>query len=102
MLAALHVLSDPFLKRRHTSAVYGQLVTVIQAHPPSRIKLFENHAKILCLSDPDGSRFLSVQGSSNLTAVQRVENYHISSAPDVYRFYVEQFFERMLGHAKVK
>lgn len=101
-LAALHVLSDPFLKRRHTSAVYGALVTTIQAHPPSRLKLFENHAKILCLAAPEGSRFLSVQGSSNLTSVQRVENYHVSTAPEVYHFYVEQFFLRILGHAASK
>lgn len=96
-LAALHVLSDPFLKRRHTSAVYGQLVNVIQSHPPSRLKLFPNHARILSMCDADGARFLSVQGSSNLTAVQRVENYHISTAPEVYHFYVTAFFERMLN-----
>lgn len=94
-LAALHVLSDPFLKRRHTSAIYGQLVTLIQSRPGCRLKLFNNHAKILCLSDAAGARFLSVQGSSNLTAVQRVENYHVSSAPEVYQFYVSEFFEPM-------
>lgn len=99
-LAALYVLSDPFLKRRHTAAVYGQLVTVIQARPPSRIKLFPNHAKILAMCDPVQSRFLSVQGSSNLTAVQRVENYHVSSVPEVYHFYRTQFFERMLADGK--
>lgn len=98
-LSSLHVLADKFLKRRHTAAVYAQLVEVIQAHPGSRIMLNPNHCKILCLSV--GGRTVSITGSANLSAVARTEQYNLTTAPDVYRFYVEQFFEPLFNR-KVK
>lgn len=90
-ISALHVLADKFLKRRHTAAVYGQLVEVIQAHPPSRIRLAPNHCKILCMTV--ARRYVSITGSANLSAVARTEQYNLTTAPDVYRFYVNEFFE---------
>lgn len=94
-LSSLHVLADKFLKRRHTAAVYAQLVEIIQAHPGSRIKLNPNHCKILCLTV--GGRYVSITGSANLSAVARTEQYNLTTAPDVYRFYVDQFFEPLLS-----
>lgn len=90
-ISALHVLADKFLKRRHTAAVYAQLVEVIQAHPPSRIRLAPNHCKILCMTV--ARRYVSITGSANLSAVARTEQYNLTTAPDVYRFYVNSFFE---------
>lgn len=90
-LANLHVLADKFLKRRHTAAVYAQLVEVIQAHPGSRILLAPNHCKILCMSV--AGRYVTITGSANLSAVARTEQYNLTTAPDVHQFFVERFFE---------
>lgn len=97
-LSSLHVLADKFLKRRHIAAVYGQLVEVIQAHPGSRIRLNPNHCKILCLTVEN--RYVSITGSANLSAVARTEQYNLCTAPDVYRFYVDEFFEPLLSRIK--
>lgn len=94
-LSSLHILADKFLKRRHTAAVYGHLVEVIQAHPGSRIKLNPNHCKILALTV--AGRTVSITGSANLSAVARTEQYNLTTAPDVYQFYVDQFFERLFS-----
>lgn len=90
-LGSLHVLADKFLKRRHTAAVYAQLVEVIQAHPPSRILLAQNHCKILCMSV--AGRYVTITGSANLSAVARTEQYILTTAPDVYQWFVQDFFE---------
>lgn len=97
-LASLHVLADKFLKRRHTSAIYAQLVELIQAHPGSRIRLAPNHCKILCMSV--AGRYVSITGSANLSAVARTEQYNLSTAEAVYRFYVDQFFEPIFGKGR--
>lgn len=94
-LSSLHILADKFLKRRHTAAVYGHLVEVIQAHPGSRIKLNPNHCKILALTV--GGRYVSITGSANLSAVARTEQYNMNTDPTTYFFYVEKFFERLLS-----
>lgn len=90
-LYAVHILGDKFVKRRHTSAIYAQMVEIITAHPPSRLKLSPNHCKILCMTV--GGRYVSVTGSANLSAVARTEQYHLSTSGDVFRFYVNEFFE---------
>lgn len=90
-LSALHFLGDKFLKRRHTAAIYAQLVELVQSHPPSRIRLTPNHVKALCLSVP--GRCVTITGSANLSAVARTEQYNLSTAPDVHAFYIQQFFE---------
>lgn len=94
-LESLHVLADKFLKRRHTSAIYAQLVEVIQSHPGSRIRLSPNHCKILCMTVR--GRTVSITGSANLSAVARTEQYNLTTSPDVYQFYTEQFFEPILN-----
>lgn len=102
-LATLSILTDPFFKRRHTSSIAAQLVSGLSAFGErGRILFFKNHAKILCLSNADQTAFVSVAGSSNLTSVQRVENYVLSTAEDVYRFYTVQFFEAMFSKAQTK
>jgi hypothetical protein len=90
-LSGLHVIADKFLKRRHTAAVYAQLVEVIQTHPPSRILLAPNHCKILCMSV--AGRYVTITGSANLSAVARTEQYNLTTSPDIHDFFVTQFFE---------
>lgn len=97
-LHSLHVLADKFLKRRHTAAVFAQLTEMIQAHPPSRIKLAPNHCKILCMSV--AGRYVTITGSANLSAVARTEQYNLTTAPEIYRFYTEQFFEPIFTGSK--
>ncbi len=94
-LSSLHVLADKFLKRRHTAAVYAQLVDIIQAHPGSRIMLNPNHCKILCLTV--GGRYVSITGSANLSAVARTEQYNLTTAQEVYDFYTLEFFEKLFS-----
>lgn len=99
-LSGLHVIADKFLKRRHTSAVYAQLVETIQAHPPSRIILAPNHCKILCMSV--AGRCVTITGSANLSAVARTEQYILTTSPDVYAFFVRDFFEAIYDKAKTR
>lgn len=94
-LKAVHILADKFIKRRHTSAIYAQMVEIVQAHPPSRIMLNPNHCKILCMTVRD--RYVSVTGSANLSAAARTEQYCLSTSPDLYSFYVNSFFEPLFN-----
>lgn len=97
VLSELHILCDPFFKRRHTSTVYNSLVTGVQRHSDrADIHVFLNHAKLLCISNADHTQFVSVQGSANFTAVARVENFVLSTSPDVYDFYVNSFFTKFI------
>lgn len=94
-LKRFSLLADKFIKRRHTSAVYGQLMEVMDAHPGCRVRLAPNHCKILCLSV--GNYYVTITGSSNASAVARTEQYVIDTSPDVYRFFVQEFFENILN-----
>ena len=94
-LYAVHVLGDKFVKRRHTSAIYAQMVEIIQSHPPSRIRLAPNHVKALCMTV--ARRYVSITGSANLSAVARTEQYNLTTSPQVYQFYVNQFFEEIFS-----
>lgn len=94
-LRSVHILADKFVKRRHTSAIYAQMVEIVTNHPPSRIRLAPNHCKILCMAA--GGRYVTITGSANLSAVARTEQYNLSTAPELYDFYVIEFFERLFS-----
>jgi len=92
-LARLTVLTDPYFKRRE-SAVCNELITGFQRHPErTRFLAFKNHIKAICISTADGSQTVTVTGSANLSAQPRCEQYVLTTAPDVYRFFVDEFFE---------
>lgn len=98
-LGRLTVFTDPYFARREPG-VYAELVTGLQRHTPrGRYLSFKNHVKAICLATADGSRTVTVTGSANLSAQPRAEQYVLTTAPDVYRFFVTEFFEAMLSHA---
>ena len=96
-LANLTVFSDPYFARR-TPANYAQLMTIVQKHAPrARYLSFKNHVKAICITSADAQRFVTVTGSANLSAQPRCEQYVLSTAPDVFQFFVDEFFEAMIN-----
>ena len=93
-LATLSVMVDPYFSRR-TPAIYAQLITGLQAHG-GRFKAFKNHCKIIAIANSDGETCV-IMGSANLSAQPRTENYTLSTAPDLYRWIRDEFFEVMLN-----
>lgn len=101
-LSALSVMVDPYFSRR-TPAIYAQLITGLQAHPwgipgagGGRFKAFKNHCKIIAIANPAG-QCCTIMGSANLSAQPRTENYTLSTAPDLYAWVRDEFFEVMLN-----
>ena len=96
-LAALTMATDPYFKTRE-AAICNQLITGILRHSPrARFLAWKNHTKLICISNADQTRFCTVTGSANLSAQPRSEQYVLTTAPDVYRFYVSEFFEVMFN-----
>lgn len=96
-LEYLTVCSDPYFQRR-TPSIYAQLVTAIQRHAPrARYLAFKNHVKVIALANADNTRFCTITGSANLSAQPRCEQYVLTTAPDVYRFFVDEFFGEMFN-----
>ena len=52
-----------------------------------------NHAKVICCANPDMSRVATVTGSGNLSSQPRIEQYIVSTSPEVYAFFVDNLFE---------
>lgn len=103
-LAALYLLTDPYFKAKPSTApIANTLIAEFARHAPhARFLAFANHTKILCMASAASDRHVTITGSSNLTAVQRCEQYALDGSPDTYRFFVEQFFEPMLKAAERK
>jgi hypothetical protein len=97
-LSALTVFTDPYFKRRE-AAIANELITGLLTIPNGRFMCFKNHTKIIALAAPDG-RTCCISGSANLSAQPRAEQYNLSTSPDLYRFYRDEFFETMLTNAK--
>jgi hypothetical protein len=96
-LAALTVVTGRYFKRRE-STIYTELVSGLQARG-QRYLAFANHCKIIAVANADSTRFCTITGSANLSAQPRCEQYVLTTAPAVYRFFVDQFFEAILTHA---
>ena len=95
-LDRLTVFTDPYFQRRESS-VAAELITGIQRHPGrARYLAFKNHIKAMCIAAPGERQVVTVTGSANLSAQPRCEQYVLTTAPDVYRFFVTEFFEAML------
>lgn len=98
-LRCLYLLTDPYFKTKPSTAPIANTLIEAFARFPGRARFmaFNNHTKILCMSDASGQRFVTVTGSSNLTAVARAEQYVLDGSPETYHFFVSQFFEPMLA-----
>lgn len=95
-IARLTFLSDPYFQQR-TPAIAAALFFALEEYADrARFKLLKNHCKIICIRDASRTRYCSVMGSANLNMQPRAENYTLSTAPEVYDFLTEQFFEAML------
>lgn len=81
----LHFLTGLYFKRRE-AAVYSLLLQGIAARG-GRYKAFENHAKVLLLANASQGTYLTVEGSANLTANPRLEQYVLTNDRELYEFH---------------
>jgi hypothetical protein len=95
-LSALTVATDPYFRKRE-AAICAELVDGLQQRG-QRFLCWKNHVKAICISSPD-NRYCTITGSANLSAQPRCEQYVLTTAPDVYHFFRDEFFEEMLSHA---
>lgn len=94
IIKELHMLCDPsLLTRKH--AIAATVMEGIARHENSRFKSFKNHAKIMCIKDKNSKNYCTITGSANLSGTPRAENYTVSTAPKMYHFFVNEFFEVM-------
>jgi hypothetical protein len=92
-LTKLTVFTDPYFQRREP-AVATTLIQGLQRHQQTYLA-FKNHCKIIALAS--GEQTCVVTGSANLSAQPRCEQYVLTTAPAVYGFFVQEFFEAMLN-----
>lgn len=92
-ITKLTVFTDPYFKRRE-SAICNYLMDGLITRG-QRFLAFKNHVKAIAIKNPEG-RTCVVQGSANLSAQPRCENYVLTTHPSMYEFYVSEFFEAMI------
>lgn len=91
-LVELTCVTDPYFKRRE-AAIAAELINgLLDRH--QRFLAFKNHVKCIALSNPAGNTCV-ITGSANLSAQPRCEQYVLTTAPDVYQFFRDEFFEAM-------
>jgi len=83
-----------YFKRRETN-VYSMLLEGLVKRG-GRLKAFETHAKVLLLNNPDHDAWYTIEGSANLTANPRLEQYVITNDKALWEFHRE-WFEEMLN-----
>lgn len=86
-IGSISFLTGLYFKRRE-SAVYAFLLDGIRARG-GRYRAFRNHAKVLLMRNLDLGIHLTVEGSANLTANPRLEQYVITNDPALYAFHRE-------------
>jgi hypothetical protein len=96
-LSQITVCTDPYFKRRE-AAIANELIIGLTERK-QRFLAFKNHVKCIAISNPDGE-CCTITGSANLSAQPRCEQYVLSTAPDVYAFFRDTFFEAMFANAK--
>ena len=87
------LFSGLYFKRRE-SAVYSTIAGGLLDRG-QRFLCFENHTKIILLSEAGGPARIVIEGSANFTANPRVENMAVSNDPDLYNFH-RDWMERTL------
>lgn len=91
---------DPYFRTRET-ALCTELLLGMQEYPDkTRAVFWKNHAKIIAIANQDETQTCVIVGSANLSAQPRAESYVMSCAPEVYKFYRDQFFEAMIANAR--
>lgn len=93
-LKNLSIITGTYFKRRESS-VYAELVSGIMDRG-QRFLTFANHCKVISLANPAGDTCV-ITGSANLSAQPRAEQYVLTTSPDVYRFFVTDFFEAIFN-----
>ncbi len=83
--ATANFLTGTYFKRRET-AVYTLLLEGIIARG-GRFRAIQNHAKVLLLNNPARGQWITVEGSANLTANPRWEQYVITNDRDLWDFH---------------
>lgn len=90
-LEQISVITDPYFKRRE-AAIANELISGLLARR-QRFMAFKNHVKAIAIQH--GDSYCTITGSANLSAQPRCEQYVLTTSPDVYRFFVAEFFEAM-------
>lgn len=78
-------LTGLYFKRRESS-VYSILLTGLQRRG-FRYAALTNHAKVVLLCNQDRGDYIAIEGSANLTANPRIEQYTLCNDEEVYRFH---------------
>jgi hypothetical protein len=78
-------LTGLYFKRRET-AVYSFLLEGIQSRR-GRYRALLNHAKVLLLHSAKRRMWLTVEGSANLTANPRLEQYVVTNCHELWQFH---------------
>lgn len=84
-IARVSMLTGIYFKRRE-SAVYATLLSGLLARG-QRYLAFENHTKISLLAAPP--HYITIEGSANLTANPRLEQYVMSNDQALHAFHVK-------------
>jgi hypothetical protein len=82
-----------YFKRRETN-VYAMLLEGL-AKRGGRIRAFETHAKVVLLNNKRRNTWLTIEGSANMTANPRLEQYVITNDKRLWTFH-QTWFEEML------
>lgn len=89
----LVVCTDPYFNAREPK-IAAYLMSALQ-HEPHAYVAFRNHAKVICAKA--GDKVATVTGSANLSSQPRVEQFVVSTSPEVYDFFVTNLFEWAIG-----
>ena len=82
-----------YFKRREAN-VYSMLLEGLVKRG-GRLKAFETHAKVLLLNNKKRRAWYCIEGSANMTANPRLENYVIVNDKSLWEFH-KTWFEEML------
>lgn len=94
----LHFLTGLYFKRRDT-ATYNYLLDGLLARG-GRYKAFENHCKVLLINSAAKDAWFTVEGSANLNANPRFEQYVISNDRELFHFHREWMEEVFASQTK--
>lgn len=82
-----------YFKTRESS-VYAMLADGLIKRG-GRIIAFENHSKVLLISNKDQNKWYCVEGSANMTSNPRLEQYLIANSRELYEFHRNWFMEML-------
>lgn len=82
-----------YFKKRE-SAVYAMLADGLLKRG-GRVVAFENHAKVLLISDAKNGNWYCIEGSANMTSNPRLEQFFIANSKALYEFHRDWFMEML-------